>query len=93
MLLGAVDGIHGARKSTFADELADALAARGVVVVRASIDSLNQTGGRAMGARRKVAEGFYSDWHDLTDHAKSHRPGVARRAQGRVEPLSWRARR
>lgn len=64
-LLVAVDGIDGAGKSTFADELAGAVRARGGVVIRSTIDSFHHE--RAVRYARGAAAplGFYLDSHDL----------------------------
>lgn len=61
----AVDGVDGAGKTTFADELAEVLRARGRTVIRASIDGFHAP--RAVRYRRGRAspEGFYRDSYDL----------------------------
>lgn len=61
----AVDGVDGAGKTTFADELAGVLRARGRMVIRASVDGFHAP--RAVRYRRGRAspEGFYRDSYDL----------------------------
>jgi uridine kinase len=60
-----IDGIDGAGKSTFADELAAELREAGRIVIRATIDSFHNP--RAVRHRlgRSSPEGFYRDSHDL----------------------------
>lgn len=64
-LLVAIDGIDGAGKSTFADEVADACRAADIPVVRSTIDSFHRPRAdrHARGATSPV--GFYLDSHDL----------------------------
>lgn len=61
----AVDGVDGAGKTTFADELTGVLRARGRTVIRASVDGFHAP--RAVRYRRGRAspEGFYRDSYDL----------------------------
>lgn len=61
----AVDGVDGAGKTTFADELAYMLRERGRTVLRASADGFHAP--RAVRYRRGRAspEGFYRDSYDL----------------------------
>jgi uridine kinase len=63
--LVAIDGIDGAGKSTFADELARVLRADGVPVIRSTTDSFHNP--RSVRWRRGKAspDGFYLDSHDL----------------------------
>lgn len=65
MSLVGVDGIDGAGKSTFADELAAALDARDVAVVRASIDSFHRPRAERWARGRASPDGFYLDSHQL----------------------------
>ncbi len=60
----AVDGVDGAGKTVFADELAAALAARGRPVLRASVDGFHRP--RAVRHRRgrDSPEGFWLDSYD-----------------------------
>jgi len=60
----AVDGVDGAGKTHFADELATLLRDRGTAVVRASVDGFHQP--RAERYRRgpRSPEGFYLDTFD-----------------------------
>ena len=74
----AVDGIDGAGKSTFADELGDLLRQRGRPVIRSTTDSFHNERAvrRAKGAFSPV--GFYEDSHNLR---------VLK--QSLLDPLSW----
>jgi uridine kinase len=65
VLLVAIDGIDGAGKTTFADELGAALTRRGVPVIRSTTDSFHNP--REVRRRRGILspEGFYRDSHDL----------------------------
>lgn len=60
----AIDGIDGAGKTTFADELATVLSDRGRVVIRASVDGFHHT--REIRYRRGRASpvGYYLDSFD-----------------------------
>ncbi|TMJ04979.1 MAG: uridine kinase [Alphaproteobacteria bacterium] len=60
----AIDGVDGAGKSIFGDELAGALRARGRPVIRASVDSFHNT--RAIRYRRghQSPDGFFLDSFD-----------------------------
>ena len=64
-LMVAIDGIDGAGKSTFADEVANAARERDMSIVRSTIDSFhNERRVRhARGPRSPL--GFYADSHDL----------------------------
>ena len=60
----AVDGVDGAGKTTFADELAGALRALGREVIRASVDGFHHPRERRYRLGRDSAEGFYRDSYD-----------------------------
>lgn len=60
-----VDGVDGAGKTHFAEELAVALRARGRTVVRASIDGFHQARPLRYARGRHSPEGFYRDSYDL----------------------------
>ncbi|MDP9763091.1 uridine kinase [Deinococcus enclensis] len=60
----AVDGVDGAGKTTFADELADALRALGRDVLRASVDGFHHPRERRYRVGRDSPEGFYRDSYD-----------------------------
>ena len=64
-LLVAVDGVDGAGKSTFADELAGALSGDGRSIIRSTIDWFHRPRAdrRCRGDRSPI--GFYEDSHDL----------------------------
>ncbi|MGB0113770.1 MAG: hypothetical protein WBP59_11165 [Ilumatobacteraceae bacterium] len=64
-LLVGIDGIDGSGKSTFADELAIALAAVGTTATRASIDSFHRPREQRWARGRSSPAGFYLDSHDL----------------------------
>jgi uridine kinase len=63
--LVGVDGRSGSGKSTFADELADRLRERGVVVIRSTTDSFHRPQGERLARGVNSAEGYYLDSHDL----------------------------
>jgi uridine kinase len=65
MAIVGIDGIDGAGKSTFADELARTLTRRGRSVVRASIDSFHKPRATRWSRGRSSPIGFYLDSHDL----------------------------
>ncbi|MGH9223931.1 MAG: response regulator [Acidimicrobiales bacterium] len=65
-MLVAIDGASGTGKSTFADEVADALGARRRLVVRASIDSFHRPQRDRYRRGKESAAGYYLDSHDLT---------------------------
>ena len=60
----AVDGLDGAGKTVFADELAAELAARGREVVRVSADDWHQVRALRHARGRTSAEGFWLDSYD-----------------------------
>ena len=60
----AVDGVDGAGKTVFADELAAELAARGREVVRVSADDWHQVRALRHARGRTSAEGFWLDSYD-----------------------------
>lgn len=62
----AVDGVDGAGKTTFADELATALRGRGRTVIRASVDGFHAPREVRYRRGRASPEGFYRDSYDYT---------------------------
>ena len=60
----AVDGVDGAGKTTFADELAGNLRALGRDVLRASVDGFHHPRERRYRLGRNSPEGFYRDSYD-----------------------------
>ncbi len=60
----AVDGVDGAGKTTFADELGDLLTQRGTYVVRASIDGFHRPRAERWARGRHSPEGYYLDSYD-----------------------------
>ncbi|MBC5824690.1 MAG: uridine kinase [Candidatus Eremiobacteraeota bacterium] len=60
----AVDGVDGAGKTTFADELASALTANGKAVIRASVDSFHNPSPVRYERGRHSPEGFFQDSYD-----------------------------
>lgn len=60
----AVDGVDGAGKTTFADELSDTLRALGRDVIRASVDGFHHPRERRYRLGRSSPEGFYRDSYD-----------------------------
>ena len=63
--LVAVDGMSGAGKTTFGDDLALALRARGTVVFRASLDDFHRPRVERYRRGRLSPEGYYRDAFDL----------------------------
>jgi uridine kinase len=61
----AIDGIDGAGKSTFADELATVLREDEVPVIRSTTDSFHHPRSIRLARGLLSAEGFYRDSHDL----------------------------
>lgn len=60
----AIDGVDGAGKTVFADELGEALRRRGVPVVRASVDGFHHHRRRRYRRGRGSPEGFFLDSYD-----------------------------
>jgi uridine kinase len=60
----AVDGVDGAGKTVFADELADVLHQRDVTVVRASVDGFHHPPERRYRRGRRSPQGFFLDSYD-----------------------------
>ncbi len=65
MITVGIDGIDGAGKSTFADELATVLAERDIATARATIDSFHRPRVERYARGRASPEGFFHDSHDL----------------------------
>ncbi len=63
--LVGVDGMSGAGKTRFADDLAVALRARGATVFRASLDDFHRPRAERYRRGRFSAEGYYRDAFDL----------------------------
>jgi uridine kinase len=63
--LVGIDGIDGAGKSTFADELAVVLRARGTPVVRSTTDAFHNPRSVRWARGKGSPDGFYLDSHDL----------------------------
>lgn len=61
----AIDGVDGAGKTTFADELAATLSKRGQQVIRASIDGFHLPREGRYRRGRHSPEGFYRDSYNL----------------------------
>ncbi|MET1071989.1 MAG: uridine kinase [Umezawaea sp.] len=61
-----MDGVDGAGKTVFADELALVLRQRGREVVRASVDDFHQVRALRHARGRTSAEGFWLDSYDYT---------------------------
>lgn len=61
----AVDGVDGAGKTTFADELATVLRAAGRTVLRASVDGFHHPREHRYHRGRSSPEGFFLDSYDL----------------------------
>jgi uridine kinase len=60
----AIDGVDGAGKTHFADELAKELSGRGTPVVRASVDGFHNPARTRRRRGRNSPEGFYRDSYD-----------------------------
>ncbi|MBF0689478.1 MAG: uridine kinase [Cellulomonas sp.] len=60
-----IDGVDGAGKTTFADELATALRADGRAVLRASVDGFHRPAAERYRRGRASPEGFFLDSYDL----------------------------
>jgi uridine kinase len=60
----AVDGVDGAGKTVFADELGATLSARGRAVVRASVDGFHLPRAVRYRRGRRSTEGFFRDSYD-----------------------------
>lgn len=61
-----VDGVDGAGKTVFADELASRLSARRVAVLRASVDGFHHPAGVRYRRGRHSPDGFFRDSYDYT---------------------------
>jgi uridine kinase len=82
-LLVAIDGVDGAGKTVFADELAAVLKGAGVEVVRASVDGFHHPARRRYRRGRTSPEGFFLDSYDYDALTRllldPLRPGGSRR--------------
>ena len=59
-----MDGVDGAGKTVFADELADVLRQRGVTVLRASVDGFHHPAQLRYRRGRHSPEGYFLDSYD-----------------------------
>jgi uridine kinase len=64
VLLVAIDGVDGAGKTVFADELAEVLKPRGIAVLRASVDGFHHPPSIRYRRGRRSPEGFFLDSYD-----------------------------
>lgn len=91
----AVDGVDGAGKTVFADELAAALTAGGRPVLRASVDGFHQPAAVRHRRGRDSPEGFFLDSYDhdrlVADLLAPLGPGGAGRVRTRA--FDWRTDR
>jgi uridine kinase len=62
----AIDGVDGAGKTTFADELAAVLERQGVRVIRSTTDCFHNPRSIRLRRGKLSPEGFYRDSHNLT---------------------------
>ena len=60
----AIDGVDGAGKTTFGDELAEAIQPSGRNVIRASVDGFHNPGSIRYRLGKGSAEGFFRDSYD-----------------------------
>jgi len=88
----AVDGVDGAGKSCFADELAQCLVGRGQKPVRASVDGFHHPAAVRYRRGRHSPDGFYRDSYDYARLAEvlldPLSPGGDRRYLPRVHDVS-----
>jgi uridine kinase len=59
-----IDGVDGAGKTVFADELARALAAKGTPVIRATVDGFHRPRADRYQRGRRSPEGYFADSYD-----------------------------
>jgi uridine kinase len=64
VLLVAIDGVDGAGKTVFANELAEVLKRRGIAVLRASVDGFHHPPSTRYQRGRRSPEGFFLDSYD-----------------------------
>ena len=90
-VLVGVDGIDGAGKSTFADELARELRRRGRTVVRVSVDGFHRPRAERYRRGRHSPEGFFADSYDYdalrTQVLEPFAPGGSRRFRRAVRDV------
>ena len=67
----AVDGIDGAGKTTFSDELAGALQGRSQTVIRASVDAFHNTKAKRYKRGLTSPEGFFRDSYNYDEFKKA----------------------
>lgn len=88
----AVDGITSSGKSTFADELAAAVAKVGRPVARVSMDGFHHRRARRYRQGRLSSDGYYEDAYDLSAAARDLLsplgPGGTRRYRQRIIDLA-----
>ena len=82
--LVAVDGVDGAGKSVFADELFVVLQSRGVAVIRASVDGFHNPPSVRYRRGRASPEGFYLDSYDYAALRRLLLDPLGSRGDGRI---------
>lgn len=91
-VLVGVDGVDGSGKTVLADELAEALTARGRAVVRASADGFHRPAAERYARGRTSPEGFYRDSYDddalLRELLAPFGPGGSRRYRTAVHDVA-----
>ena len=87
-VLVGVDGRSGSGKSTLADELANVLAAAGVVVVRSTTDAFHQPRAVRLARGATSARGYYEDSHPL-DRIESELLSPFAAGQGSVRTAAF----
>lgn len=84
MLLVAVDGVDGAGKTVFANELAEVLKRRGIAVLRASVDGFHNPPSIRYQRGRRSPEGFFLDSYDYDAVRRLLLEPLARSGERRV---------
>ena len=83
VVLVAVDGVDGAGKSTFADELARVLRGSARTVIRASVDSFHHPRAIRYRQGRDSPQGFFEDSYDYASLR------TLPRSEGRMVASAW----
>ena len=87
--LVGVDGVDGAGKTTFADELADLLRESGIQVIRISMDDYLNPQSKRYAQGRSSAKGYFEDSYDYGRVTEDVLEALGRNGPGRYRTAAY----